>query len=108
MAAYTSRPKAAAFPTVNPRNRTSANCAADRRALSDFARLGRTNSPLPAYVRSELEQYLDCGLLCRGSAWLECESRHAQKLVAFSCICLRSCAGIPRVSRSIPVRNSTR
>ena len=42
-------------------------------------------SPLPAFVRSELEQYLDCGLLCRGFAWLECESCHAQKLVAFSC-----------------------
>ena len=23
-------------------------------------------SPLPAFVRNELEQYLDCGLLCRG------------------------------------------
>jgi len=42
-------------------------------------------SPLPAFVRRELEQYLDCGLLCRGFAWLECELCHAQKLVAFSC-----------------------
>ena len=42
-------------------------------------------SPLPAFVRSELEHYLDCGLLCRGFAWLSCESCHAQRLVAFSC-----------------------
>ena len=42
-------------------------------------------SPLPAFVRDELDRYLDCGLLCRGFAWLSCESCHAQRLVAFSC-----------------------
>jgi hypothetical protein len=53
-------------------------------------------SPLPAFVRDEFERYLDCGLLCRGFARLECEQCHAQRLVAFSCkgrgFCL-SCLG---------------
>ncbi len=42
-------------------------------------------SPLPAFVRDEFERYLDCGLLCRGFAWLQCETCHEQRLVAFSC-----------------------
>ena len=29
-------------------------------------------APLPAFVRRELEDYLDCGLLCRGFAPLAC------------------------------------
>ena len=41
--------------------------------------------PLPAFVRNELEQYLDCGLLCRGFAWLECETCQTRRIVAFSC-----------------------
>jgi hypothetical protein len=36
-------------------------------------------------VRDEFERYLDCGLLCRGFARLECEQCHEQHLVAFSC-----------------------
>ena len=32
-------------------------------------------SPLPAFLRRELEQYLDCGLLCRGFAWLAFNGR---------------------------------
>jgi len=44
-------------------------------------------SPLPAFVKRELEAYLECGLLCRGFAVLdctdpECQARH---LLAFSC-----------------------
>ena len=27
---------------------------------------GYTSAPFPAFVRAELEGYLDCGLLCRG------------------------------------------
>jgi hypothetical protein len=36
-------------------------------------------------VRDEFERYLECGLLCRGFARLECEQCHEQRLVAFSC-----------------------
>ncbi len=42
-------------------------------------------APLPAFVRNELERYLDCGLLCRGFALLKCEACQEQRLVAFSC-----------------------
>ena len=44
-------------------------------------------SPLPAFVRDELEGYLDCGLLSRGFALLKCENPDCRdkKLVAFSC-----------------------
>ena len=42
-------------------------------------------TPLPAFVRDEFERYLDCGILCRGLAWLECEACQARRLVAFSC-----------------------
>lgn len=40
---------------------------------------------LPAFVRGELEGYLDCGLLCRGFAQLKCEGCGERRLVAFSC-----------------------
>ena len=41
-------------------------------------------SPRPAFVGSELKQYLDCGLLCRGFAWLKCVQCQGQRLVIFS------------------------
>jgi len=40
---------------------------------------------LPAFVRKELDGYLDCGLLCRGFGRLRCEACHESHLVAFSC-----------------------
>ncbi len=45
------------------------------------------SSPLPGFVRSELEAYLECGLLCRGFALMACTEPecHARHLVAFSC-----------------------
>lgn len=44
-------------------------------------------SPLPGFVRSELEGYLECGLLCRGFVVMACTEPecHARHLVAFSC-----------------------
>ena len=46
---------------------------------------GFAGAALPEFVRSEFESYLDCGLLCRGFAMLECESCQERRLVAFSC-----------------------
>jgi hypothetical protein len=42
-------------------------------------------APLPEFVKRELEAYLDCGLLCRGFALLQCENAECRnkKLVAF-------------------------
>jgi hypothetical protein len=42
-------------------------------------------SPLPEFVRSELEGYVNCGVLARGFALLACPDCAEQKLVAFSC-----------------------
>jgi hypothetical protein len=50
-------------------------------AVSD----GAVRIALPAFVRKELEGYLDCGLLCRGFARLRCEACGESRLVAFSC-----------------------
>jgi hypothetical protein len=46
---------------------------------------GFDGTPLPAFVRKELEGYLDCGLLCRGFAVLACQSCPERRLVAYSC-----------------------
>jgi hypothetical protein len=40
---------------------------------------------LPEFVRSELEGYLECGMLCRGFARLRCGACAETRLVAFSC-----------------------
>ena len=40
---------------------------------------------LPAFVRKELDGYLDCGLLCRGFARLRCPACNESRLVSFSC-----------------------
>jgi hypothetical protein len=40
---------------------------------------------LPKHAKKELEEYLDCGLLCRGFGRLRCESCGESRLVAFSC-----------------------
>jgi len=49
------------------------------------AEAGFAGVPLPAFVRSELDGFLACGLLCRGFAVLECGSCRERRLVAFSC-----------------------
>jgi hypothetical protein len=46
---------------------------------------GAVTIALPAFVKKELEGYLDCGVLCRGFARLKCESCGERRLVAFSC-----------------------
>ena len=46
---------------------------------------GFASAPLPDFVRRELEGFLDCGLLCRGFALLECENCPERRLIAFSC-----------------------
>jgi len=46
---------------------------------------GALSVGLPAFVRKELDGYLDCGLLCRGFGRLRCERCHEGHLVAFSC-----------------------
>jgi len=42
-------------------------------------------SPLPKFVRDELEGYVACGVLSRGFAVFACPSCEERKLVAFSC-----------------------
>jgi hypothetical protein len=50
-----------------------------------YAATRESGAELPAFVRAELEGYLDCGLLCRGFAHLRCEGCSERRLVAFSC-----------------------
>ena len=40
---------------------------------------------LPGFVRKELEGYLDCGLLCRDFARVQCGACSKKRLVAFGC-----------------------
>ncbi|MBK7583142.1 MAG: transposase zinc-binding domain-containing protein [Myxococcales bacterium] len=42
-------------------------------------------SPLPSFVREELEGFIDCGVLARGFAVLACPDCREQKVVAWSC-----------------------
>jgi hypothetical protein len=55
------------------------------RTLYAAAQDGFAGAALPPFVRQEFEGYLDCGLLSRGFAHLQCEDCHAHLLVAFSC-----------------------
>ena len=55
------------------------------RTLYAAAELGFAGTPLPQFVRRELEGYVDCGLLCRGFAVLTCEDCPERRLVAFAC-----------------------
>ena len=50
-----------------------------------YAAMEDNERVIPKFVRKELEGYLDCGLLCRGFAQLECEGCSERRLVAFSC-----------------------
>ena len=40
---------------------------------------------LPAFVRKELDGYLDCGLVCRGFAHVKCGDCSERRVVAFAC-----------------------
>ena len=40
---------------------------------------------LPDYVRQEFDEYLKCGRLEHGFLRVQCETCHAEHLVAFSC-----------------------
>lgn len=48
---------------------------------------GFAGAALPAFVRQELDGFLDCGLLCRGFAHVVCDNQSCRqsRLVAFSC-----------------------
>lgn len=46
---------------------------------------GFAGAPLPRFVRKELEDYLTCGLLCRGLAKLRCDPCAVSRVVAWSC-----------------------
>ncbi|WP_206020127.1 transposase [Pseudomaricurvus alkylphenolicus] len=50
--------------------------------LDHLASMGRT---LPAYVRAEFEDYLECGRLEHGFLRVKCDSCRFERLVAFSC-----------------------
>ena len=50
-----------------------------------YAAMQDAEHAIPKFVRKELEEYLDCGLLCRGFAHLKCEGCAERRLVAFSC-----------------------
>jgi hypothetical protein len=52
------------------------------RTLYAAAQNGFAGAALPPFVRQEFEGYLDCGLLSRGFAHLECEDCHSHLLVA--------------------------
>jgi len=51
------------------------------------AESGFATASLPEFVRTEFENYLDCGLLCRGAALLTCEGDKCPgvQVVALSC-----------------------
>lgn len=42
-------------------------------------------SPLPGFVKEELEGFIDCGVLARGFAVIACPDCREQKVVGFSC-----------------------
>jgi len=48
---------------------------------------GFATASLPEFVRNEFEQFLDCGLLCKGAALLVCDSEGCSgtQVVALSC-----------------------
>ena len=49
------------------------------------AEAGWDGTPLPRFVRHELDGFVGCGALNRGFAHLKCEGCSASRLVAFSC-----------------------
>ncbi len=54
-------------------------------------------TPLPEYVQREFEDYLKCGRLEYGFLRIQCESCHAEHLVAFSCTNSRRFRRAPRL-----------
>jgi hypothetical protein len=83
------RAVAAPFPSYRPRQPQDTTLYAVVRdnleTLYGAVDEGAVTIALPAFVKKELEGYLDCGVLCRGFARLKCESCGERRLVAFSC-----------------------
>ena len=52
------------------------------RAVEDESDYGRG---LPAYIEKDLHGYLDCGILAKGFARIQCEHCKTERLVAYSC-----------------------
>ena len=52
---------------------------------------------LPDYVRQEFDEYLKCGRLEHGFLRVQCETCHAEPLVAFSCTNSRRFRRAPRL-----------
>ena len=50
-----------------------------------YAACDTEGTPLPDFVKREVEGYLVCGLLCRGFATMQCTACKERRLVAFSC-----------------------
>jgi hypothetical protein len=46
---------------------------------------GFAQAPLPAFVRKELQGFLECGRLFRGFGLLECQGCRERRVVAWSC-----------------------
>ena len=49
------------------------------------AQLAAQGTELPEYVQREFEDYLKCGRLEGGFLRVQCETCHAERLVAYSC-----------------------
>ena len=49
------------------------------------AQLAAQGTALPGYVEREFDEYLKCGRLEHGFLRVQCDSCHAEHLVAFSC-----------------------
>lgn len=61
-------------------------------------RLTAEGKVLPDYVHQEFEEFLKCGLLEHGFLRVQCDSCHAEQLVAFSCKRRGFCRGRLRFS----------
>ena len=83
------RPVAAPFPSYRPRQPQDTTLYAVVRdnleTLYGAVDEGAVTIVLPAFVKKELEGFLDCGLLCRNFARLTCESCQDKRLVSFAC-----------------------
>jgi hypothetical protein len=65
------------------------------------AEQGFAGAPLPGFVRSELEEYIDCGLLQRGFALVACKNCPERRLVALSCGSRSFCPWRQRMKRGL-------
>jgi hypothetical protein len=61
------------------------------------SRLASQGRALPVYVQCEFDDYLRCGRLEHGFLRVNCDSCHAEHLVAFSCTNSRRFRRTPRI-----------